>query len=240
MAISAAEARQQGYTRKRFRGLDQPPHYVSPTLSYVYGRDYSLCTNREVSLLTLSGRIHVVYQGYDKHVALLEQGAHLGGAKLWYDRSKKQFYLLVAFEIDMTDPVPLQAYQLIGVDVGQRYLATVATTEGSTKFYSGKEICQQADRSQLPSRDHRHRRLDPYPRQDLAQKTPTKRQESGASVCQGQESQSACEPVGLCRAAGMPDLQSAAFGQCLYQGRCGLYQSGLPPVRVHQQDESEK
>lgn len=75
-----AEARRRGYTKKRFRGLDKPPHYVSPTLSYVYGRDYSLCTGQQVSLLTLSGRIHVSYQGFSKHVALVQQGTRLGGS----------------------------------------------------------------------------------------------------------------------------------------------------------------
>ena len=31
------EARKAGWTKKRFKGLDQPPHYVSPTLTYVLG-----------------------------------------------------------------------------------------------------------------------------------------------------------------------------------------------------------
>ena len=29
-----AEARRLGYTKKRFKGLDEPPTYVSPTLTY--------------------------------------------------------------------------------------------------------------------------------------------------------------------------------------------------------------
>ena len=37
-----AEARRLGYTKRRFKGLDQAPHYVSPTLTYNLGRDYSL------------------------------------------------------------------------------------------------------------------------------------------------------------------------------------------------------
>jgi putative transposase len=140
-----ADARRKGYTKKRFRGLDQPPHYVSPTLSYVYGRDYSLKSGHQLSLLTLSGRIHVGYHGYDKHVALLERGARLGGAKIWYDRSKKRFYLLVAFEIETPDAVSMAAYNVVGIDVGQRYLATVVTTANGAQFYSGKEVRQQAD-----------------------------------------------------------------------------------------------
>jgi putative transposase len=140
-----AEARRRGYTKKRYRGLDQAPHYVSPTVSYVYGRDYSLKSGHQVSLLTLSGRIHVGYLGYSKHMTFLEQGAHIGGAKLWYDRSKKRFYLLVAVEIETPDPVHTAAYNVIGVDVGQRYLATVATSTNGAQFYSGRGVRQQAD-----------------------------------------------------------------------------------------------
>jgi IS605 OrfB family transposase len=140
-----AEARRRGYTKKRFRGLDQPPHYVSPTLSYVYGRDYVLMSGCQVSLRTLSGRIKVGYLGYAKHIALVQQGARLGGANLWYDRSKKRFYLLVSVTIETPDLPPEALGPVLGVDVGQRYLATVATTTGEAQFYCGKESRQQAD-----------------------------------------------------------------------------------------------
>src|SRR5215469_12327049 len=36
------EARRQGLTKRRFKGLDRAPHYVSPNLTYVLGRDYTL------------------------------------------------------------------------------------------------------------------------------------------------------------------------------------------------------
>lgn len=50
-----AEARRLGYTKKRFQGLDDAPKYVSPTLTYSYGRDYSLKEGQRVSLLTSIG-----------------------------------------------------------------------------------------------------------------------------------------------------------------------------------------
>ena len=141
-----AEARRLGHTKKRFRGLDKAPHYVSPTLTCVYGRDFSLGSGQVVSLLTLVGRIHVCYQGYGKHIALLQQGARVGEAKLWYDRSKRRYYLLVSLTIATPDAAPAKVREVIGVDVGQRYLATVAsTTGGGAQFYSGKEVRQQAD-----------------------------------------------------------------------------------------------
>src|SRR3989442_2170761 len=57
-----AEARKAGHTKKRYKGLDEPPRYVSPT--YNYHRDYSLKQAHLVSILTLDGRVLVPYTGY--------------------------------------------------------------------------------------------------------------------------------------------------------------------------------
>ena len=83
------EARKAGWTRKRFKGLDKPPHYVSPTGTYVYGRDFTFKTAGQVSVLTLAGRIVLPYQGWNRHLTWLQQGAAIGGAKLWYDRARQ-------------------------------------------------------------------------------------------------------------------------------------------------------
>ncbi len=139
------EARAAGRTKKRFKGLDEPPTYVSPTLTYSYGRDYSLRVGQEVSLLTLQGRLHVSYQGYHKHVALLQDGAKVGAAKLWYDQPQKHYYLLISLEVEVPEIAPQTPQTIVGVDVGRRYLATVATSTNQTQFYSGKEIRAKAD-----------------------------------------------------------------------------------------------
>src|SRR2546423_3291556 len=70
-----AQARQAGLTKKRYKGLDQAPTYVSPTLTYQLGHDYSFKKGQRVSLLSLDGRVVVSYTGYSKHVALIQQGA---------------------------------------------------------------------------------------------------------------------------------------------------------------------
>jgi putative transposase len=140
-----AEALRLGYTKKRFKGLDEAPHYVSPTLTYNLGRDYSLRAGQQVSILTLQGRIHLPYRGWSRQVALLQEGATIGGAKLWYDRSKQQFYLLVSLTLQTPDPMPERQHLVLGVDVGQRYLATVATLDNSAQFHSGKEIRAKTD-----------------------------------------------------------------------------------------------
>jgi hypothetical protein len=101
-----AEDRKSGRTKKRYKGLDQAPKYISPTLTYNNKRDESLKKNNHVSILTLEGRVNVPYTGYDKPLALIQKDAEVGAAKLWYDQSKKQFYLLVSLEIETPDPTP--------------------------------------------------------------------------------------------------------------------------------------
>jgi putative transposase len=140
-----AAARKEGLTKKRYKGLDTPPKYVSPTLTYNYHRDYSLKPANQVSLLTLDGRIIVPYTGYSKHVALLHHGASLGAAKLWYDKPRKQFYLLVSLETEVAEPIPEMHSSVVGVDVGQRYLAVTATPTNHVAFYSGKAVRAKTD-----------------------------------------------------------------------------------------------
>src|SRR5215472_16680764 len=43
------EARKAGWARKRFKGLDKPPHYISPTVTYVSGRDFTFKADGQVS-----------------------------------------------------------------------------------------------------------------------------------------------------------------------------------------------
>ena len=140
-----AKARAAGLTKKRYKGLDQAPKYVSPTLTYQLEHDYGFKTEQRVSILTLDGRVVVPYTGYSKHVALLQSGAHIGAAKLWYDKLHKQFYLLVSLEVEVADPLPETHKEVVGVDVGQRYLAVTATPTNDASFYSGKTARARTD-----------------------------------------------------------------------------------------------
>src|SRR5712691_3116913 len=140
-----AAARKAGHTKKRYKGLDQPPKYISPTLTYNYKYDYSFKEHQQVSVLTLDGRVIVPYTGKDSHVALIQHGASIGAAKLWYDKPKQQFYLLVSLQVEVADPTPENHRQVVGVDVGIRYLAVTSTTKGARTFHSGKQIVPKAN-----------------------------------------------------------------------------------------------
>ncbi|MGH2496113.1 MAG: RNA-guided endonuclease InsQ/TnpB family protein [Ktedonobacteraceae bacterium] len=139
------EHRRKKITKKRFKGLDQPPHYSSPTVEYTYERDYTFKCDQQVSVGTLNGRILIPYQGYDKHLALIQHGTRIGDAKLWYDTPKKTFYLLVSLKIDMPDPACTQLQEAVGIDVGIRYLAVTSTETGAATFHAGKRVRHQAN-----------------------------------------------------------------------------------------------
>ena len=64
---------------------------------------------------------------------------------MWYDKPHKQFYLLITLELEVADPTPQTHRSVVGVDVGQRYLAVTATPKNDAAFYSGKAVRAKAD-----------------------------------------------------------------------------------------------
>ena len=57
------KAREADFTKKRYKGLDSAPKFVSRTLEYQYGRDYSWKEEQKVSVGTLAGRLVLEYDG---------------------------------------------------------------------------------------------------------------------------------------------------------------------------------
>ncbi|WP_228057024.1 transposase [Tychonema sp. LEGE 07203] len=134
------------YTKRRYKGLDKAPKYISRTCTLNYQRDYSFKTERRVSIITLQGRIVVSYDGYNKHLDLIANGARIGAAKIVYQRSSKIYYLMVSLEVETPKIDPLKITRSSGVDVGMRYLAVETDLQNKSKFYSGKNARHKANR----------------------------------------------------------------------------------------------
>ncbi|MEG4496800.1 transposase [Microcoleus sp. F10-C6] len=141
-----ADAIAKGYTKKRYKGLDKAPKYVSRTCTLNYQRDYSFKTEGRVSINTLNGRVVVSYNGYNKHLALIAKCPKIGVAKIVYQRSSKTYYLMVILEIETLEIDPTKITRVSGVDVGQRYLAVETDLQNKSKFYSGKSARHKANR----------------------------------------------------------------------------------------------
>jgi putative transposase len=138
-------AKAAGRTKRRYKGLDTAPKFVSRTLEYQYQRDYSWKKGGKVSVGALDGRLVLEYDGYQKHLDLIAEGAETGAAKLYYQKSKKQYFLLVALNIDLPDPVPTDHSRVVGVDVGQRYHFVAQDNRGGSLFQAGGEARQKKD-----------------------------------------------------------------------------------------------
>jgi len=131
--------------KKRYKGLDQAPKFISRTTTLNYQRDYSFKANRAVSLKTLNGRIVVPYDGYNKHIDLIKNGVKIGAGKIVYQRESKIYYLMVSLEVELPDIDPNRITRVSGVDVGQRYLSVETDLTNECKFYSGKAVRHKAN-----------------------------------------------------------------------------------------------
>ncbi len=130
---------------KRYKGLDAAPKFVSRTLTYSYERDFGFKTGQKVSVQTLEGRLVLPYEGYQKHLEYIAQGAEIGAGKLWYDKAKKQYYLLVSLEVELPATDSSSYKKIVGIDVGQRYHAVVTDSRNKSMFFSGQETNQRKD-----------------------------------------------------------------------------------------------
>jgi putative transposase len=135
-----------GHTKKRYKGLDKAPKYVSRTVTLNYQRDYSFKTKQRVSINTLNGRVVIPYEGYNKHLQSIANCAKIGAAKIVYQRSSKTYYLMVSLEIETPELDPLKITRVSGVDVGMRYLAVEVDLQNKAKFHSGKAARHKANR----------------------------------------------------------------------------------------------
>lgn len=142
------EAIKKGQTKKRFKGLDKAPKYVSRTCTLNYLRDFTFKPNQQVSVITLKGRITLNYSGYNKHLELIRNGSKIGGAKIFYSQESKTYYLLVSLELEIPELKPNDLKRVVGVDVGRRFLAVTTDTNNKTQFFSGKETIHLANRYQ--------------------------------------------------------------------------------------------
>ncbi|WP_334100348.1 transposase [Thermotoga petrophila] len=110
---------------------DKPPKRKSLIVKYTYNRTASFKKiNGEwhASLSTLQGRIKwIPMKGWSKHFEYLKS-CKIGDPILTYDKSSKTFFLLVPVTLEVQEHQPKE---IVGVDVGERHIAAVASTKGT-------------------------------------------------------------------------------------------------------------
>lgn len=149
------ENKAKGYTKRRYKGLDKVIKFTSRTCTLQYNRDYSFNFNNNlVSVATLNGRIKLEYKGWNNHINILKASdTKIGASQLWYDKAKKQYYLLVSVTIPIEEVDLSKLDTVIGVDLGQRYLATTQSNKGEVKFYSGRQVKHKSNQFALKRKE---------------------------------------------------------------------------------------
>ena len=120
------------------------PIFRLPQLDLVWNRDYSLNAKNDIfSVNTLNGRIKVKFykNGFDKYFT---NDCKFGTAKLVFKHSRFFLHIPVTYEINelaMSD-----VSNIVGVDRGIRFIATIYDSKGKTIFYDGNVIKQKRGR----------------------------------------------------------------------------------------------
>ena len=115
------------------------PQYHSSGYDLLWNRDYSILKDGRLSISTIDGRIKVPVDW--THVPEEYRRGKFGTARL-LNRGGK-WLLLIPSTVELPDPDRPQ--QVVGVDMGVRFLATTYDSDGSTVFYDGKEVKQKRE-----------------------------------------------------------------------------------------------
>lgn len=110
------------------------PNYRSSGYDLVWNRDYSVLKDGRLSMNTLDGRIKLPVDW--SHVPEEYRHGKFGTARLLNRNGK--WLLLIPSTVEL--PEPSQPQQVVGVDMGVRFLATTYDSDGSTVFYDGREV----------------------------------------------------------------------------------------------------
>ncbi len=116
--------------------------YKKPKLEYQYNKDYSFVSPKKsstilVSIGTLNGRVKIPFtnKGFDKY---FDGTWEYGASTLIY--KKKKFYLHMSMEKEFLTLDTQNIQNIIGVDLGMRFIITATNSNGETLFFNGKQI----------------------------------------------------------------------------------------------------
>ena len=110
------------------------PEYHSTGYDLVWNHDYSILKDGRLSINTIDGRIKLPVDW--THVPEAYRHGKFGTARLLNRNGK--WLLLIPSTVEL--PEPARPQQVVGVDMGVRFLATTYDGEGRTVFYDGKEV----------------------------------------------------------------------------------------------------
>jgi IS605 OrfB family transposase len=106
---------------------------------YSYGRDYSFLNDgKTISINTIEKRIKLPFKVPNYFKKYLNKTWTFGSMEVVKNNNKYYAHITVNKE---TEETPIEQYNnIIGIDLGQNFIATVYDSHGYTKFYKGRYL----------------------------------------------------------------------------------------------------
>lgn len=125
------------YASMKSNGENTLAIYNKPKFQYSYNRDYSFIKDNFVSIGTLNKRIKLpfVTKGFEHY---FDGTWEFGTATLVYKKGKFYLHIAVKKEIVHSENIT----NVVGVDLGMRFLATAIDSKNKLLFIDGKQIKQ--------------------------------------------------------------------------------------------------
>lgn len=114
--------------------------FKSPKVIYSYGRDYSFIKNNKViSLNTVNKRIKVPFKVNNYFKKYLTKDWEYGSLELI--KKDINYYLHITVSKEDVKETPIAEFKnIIGIDLGQNFIATLYDSKGMVKFYKGRYL----------------------------------------------------------------------------------------------------
>lgn len=113
--------------------------YKSPKAIYSYGRDYSFLDNKKViSLNTIDKRIKTPFKVNNYFKKYLTKDWKFGSLEIV--KAKNNYYAHIAVSKEEQEKTTTEFQNIIGIDVGQNFIATTYDSKGKIRFYKGRHL----------------------------------------------------------------------------------------------------
>lgn len=114
--------------------------YKNPKVNYSYGRDYSFLKDMKIiSLNTLNKRIKIPFKLNNYFKKYLTKDWAYGALELV--KKNNNYYIHITVNKEDVKEIAIEDYKnIIGIDLGQNFIATLCDSKNKVKFYKGRYL----------------------------------------------------------------------------------------------------
>lgn len=113
--------------------------YKSPKVIYSYGRDYSFLNNKKIiSLNTIDKRIKIPFKISNYFKKYLTDDWKFGSLEIV--KTKNNYHAHITVNKEAEEKALNEFQNIIGIDIGQNFIATIYDSKSKIKFYKGRYL----------------------------------------------------------------------------------------------------